>query len=143
MTTHYYSRNLCCTAEHCAKIFFLPSYIREGLDCIRGCIFSFFGDYFWKCTNKPSIRIVKPVLTITSEQRPRPAWIPCPTKPTMNLPSILDHHLNNGHFFGVPRMAVVHRFDCFRNVKPYKKIHFWGKYFFSVTHAWLLPSWML
>ncbi len=30
----------------------------------------------------------------------------------MTLPSILDKPLNNGHFFGVPRVAIVHRFDC-------------------------------
>jgi hypothetical protein len=36
----------------------------------------------------------------------------------MTLPRILNqilnssHPLNNGHFFGVPRVAVVHRFDC-------------------------------
>ena len=62
-------REICVVPQNIAqKYFFLPSYIREGLDCIRGCIFSFFGDYFWKCTDKPSI--VKPVLTTTSEQRP-------------------------------------------------------------------------
>jgi hypothetical protein len=74
---------------------------------------------------------VKPELTATCQQRP--ARIPCPTKPTMTLPSILDqplnngHPLNNSHFFGVPRVAVVHRFDCIykcRYVFAYK--NFWG-----------------
>ncbi len=47
-----------------------------------------------------------------------PAWIPCPTKPTINLPSILNngHPLNNNLFWGVPRVVVVHRFDCISKV---------------------------
>jgi len=58
--------------------------------------------------------------TATCQQRP--AQVPCPTNRTMTLPRILDqtlnsgHPLNNGHFFGVPRVAVVHRFDCTQNI---------------------------
>jgi hypothetical protein len=62
---------------------------------------------------------VKPVLTATSKQRP-PVYngqleplilqncilIHCEKRPLMPLP------LNNSHFFGVPREAVVDRFDC-------------------------------
>ncbi len=54
--------------------------------------------------------------TTTCQQRP--AWILCPNKPTMNLPSILHQPLNNNlplknsHFLGVPRVAVVNRFYC-------------------------------
>jgi hypothetical protein len=46
-----------------------------------------------------------------------PTQTPCPSKPTMTLPRILDqplkngHPLNNGHFFRVPRVAIVHWFD--------------------------------
>jgi hypothetical protein len=42
----------------------------------------------------------------------RPVQIPCPTKPTMTVPDMLDQPLNNGHFLGVPRVAVVQGFDC-------------------------------
>jgi hypothetical protein len=58
-------------------------------------------------------------LLTTATCQQRPAQIPCKTKPTMPLPTILDQPLNNGHplnnsyFYGVTRVAVIHRFDCF------------------------------
>ncbi len=65
-----------------------------------------------------NLNTVKPVLTATSEQRPpvnnsqtKSGQINFNTnfylKPSKDRPP-----LYNGHFFGVPRVAVIDRFDC-------------------------------
>ncbi len=61
---------------------------------------------------------VKPVLTATSEQRP-PVNNGRTKSGQANFdtnfdwkPSTERPPLYNGHFFGVPRVAVVDRFDC-------------------------------
>jgi hypothetical protein len=59
-----------------------------------------------------SLYTVKPVLMVTSEQRPpvNNGWFNLATA-TISLTSIRAS-LSNGHFFHVLRVAVVHRFDC-------------------------------
>ncbi len=67
---------------------------------------------------------VKPVLTATSEQRP-PVNNDRTKSGQANFdtnfdwkPSTERPPLYNGHFFGVPRVAVVDRFDCtWKNLK--------------------------
>ena len=65
---------------------------------------------------------VKPVLTATSEQRPpvnngQSEAIAASLSLTYQW-SFSDNPLHNDHIFQVPRVAVVHRFDCIL------KIHF-------------------
>ena len=57
----------------------------------------------------------------------------------MTLPRILDqtlnsgHPLNNGHFFGVPRVAVVHRFDCIFNFIEIKQSKKYSQFYINKT----------
>jgi hypothetical protein len=91
------------------QLFFFSSVQKLKLN-VNWTKFHNYLEYIQTCTNGH--------LWTTATYQQQPARIPSPTKPTMTLPRILDqplnnsHPLNNGHFFGVPRVAVVHGFYC-------------------------------
>jgi hypothetical protein len=96
---------------------------RDG-SLARGLAFAFLLFYAnWFANYNYSQTCANGHLWTTATCQQRLAQVPCPTNPTMTLPRILDQTLNsgrplnNGHFLGVPRVAVVHRFDCILNFK--------------------------